>query len=104
MDTSVFSNPAKLGTVEEWTPLNTAGEDHPFHIHINAFQVMSINGTPQASVGRQDTIPLPHAVNGTSGRVVIRIPFADYPGRIMFHCHIAAHEDNGMMSFINTAS
>jgi FtsP/CotA-like multicopper oxidase with cupredoxin domain len=33
--------------------------------------------------------------------VVIRIPFDDYPGRWMFHCHIAAHEDNGMMSYIN---
>jgi FtsP/CotA-like multicopper oxidase with cupredoxin domain len=35
------------------------------------------------------------------GKVVIRIPFFDFTGPIMFHCHIAAHEDNGMMSYIN---
>ena len=32
------------GTTEEWKLVNTTGDDHPFHIHINAFQVMSING------------------------------------------------------------
>jgi FtsP/CotA-like multicopper oxidase with cupredoxin domain len=101
MDASVFSTPAKLGTVEEWDILNTSGEDHPFHLHTNAFQVMSVNGAPQPFTGRQDTIPVPHAVNGNPGHVVIRIPFADYPGRWMFHCHIAAHEDHGMMSYIN---
>ncbi|MFD8393970.1 multicopper oxidase family protein [Streptomyces sp. NPDC059680] len=101
MDSSVFSTPAKLNTVEEWTITNEAGEDHPFHIHTNSFQVMSINGVPQPFVGRQDTIPVPHAVNGVPGKVVIRVPFSDFIGKVMFHCHIAAHEDNGMMSYID---
>ncbi|AOR36706.1 hypothetical protein BFF78_41710 [Streptomyces fodineus] len=101
MDSSVFSTPAKVNTIEEWTITNEAGEDHPFHIHTNSFQVMSINGVPQPFVGRQDTIPVPHAVNGVPGKVVIRIPFSDFTGKVMFHCHIAAHEDNGMMSYIN---
>jgi hypothetical protein len=35
------------------------------------------------------------------GQVVIRIHFTDYIGKVMFHCHISAHEDAGMMSFIN---
>jgi FtsP/CotA-like multicopper oxidase with cupredoxin domain len=34
---------------------------------------------------------------------VLRVRFSDYTGRWMFHCHIAAHEDNGMMSFINVS-
>jgi FtsP/CotA-like multicopper oxidase with cupredoxin domain len=101
MNTSAFATPAKLGTVEEWTILNTSGEDHPFHLHTNAFQVMSIDGVPHPYLGRQDIIPVPHAISGKPGRIIIRIPFADYPGRWMFHCHIAAHEDNGMMSYIN---
>jgi suppressor of ftsI len=33
--------------------------------------------------------------------VVLRIDFTDFTGKIMFHRHIAAHEDAGMMSFIN---
>ena len=100
MNTSVFPAPAHLGTVEEWTILNASGEDHPFHLHTDSFQVLSIDGVPQNFVGRQDVVPVPHAAKGTPGRVVIRIPFSDYPGRWMFHCHIAAHEDNGMMSYI----
>lgn len=40
-------------------------------------------------------------MNGVPGKVAIRIPFADFAGKWMFHCHIAAHEDNGMMSYIN---
>lgn len=98
---SVFATPAKLGTVEEWTLVNHSGEDHPFHLHTTAFQVLSANGTPQPYTHRQDTVPVPHAVNGTPGTVVIRVAFTDYPGKWMFHCHIAAHEDHGMMSFID---
>ncbi|MET8629896.1 multicopper oxidase family protein [Kitasatospora sp. NPDC004669] len=101
MDGSVFDTPAKLGTVEEWTIVNHSGEDHPFHLHTNAFQVVSVNGVAQPYTHRQDIVPVPHAVDGVPGQVVIRVAFADYPGKWMFHCHIAAHEDHGMMSFIN---
>jgi FtsP/CotA-like multicopper oxidase with cupredoxin domain len=101
MGTSVFATPAKLGTVEEWTITNTTGEDHPFHLHTTAFQVVSVNGVPQPYTHRQDTIPVPHMENGVPGKVVIRVAFDNYAGAWMFHCHIAAHEDNGMMSFIN---
>ncbi|MCC9312167.1 multicopper oxidase family protein [Kitasatospora sp. RB6PN24] len=100
-DTPLFDTPARLGTVEEWRILNQSGEDHPFHLHTNHFQVMSVNGVPRPYTHQQDTVPVPHAVNGVPGQVVVRVPFSDYPGRWMFHCHIAAHEDNGMMSYIN---
>lgn len=99
MDSSIFSTPAKLGTVEEWTILNTTGEVHPFHLHTNGFQVMSSSGG-QTDPNRKDTFPIPFQANGVPGKVVIRVHFADYTGDWMFHCHIAAHEDNGMMSFI----
>ena len=33
----------KLGTVEEWTILNTSREIHPFHIHVN---VAAVDGVP----------------------------------------------------------
>jgi FtsP/CotA-like multicopper oxidase with cupredoxin domain len=98
---SVFATPARLGTVEEWTIYNTSGEVHPFHLHTSDFQVMSINGVPQPYTNRQDIIPVPYEQNGKPGVVVIRIAFEDFTGRYMFHCHIAAHEDNGMMSYID---
>jgi suppressor of ftsI len=85
----------KLGTLEEWTIRNDTEELHPFHIHINDFQVMSINGEPYEANGLQDTIPLP-----INGEVVVRIPFRDYTGKFVYHCHILNHEDNGMMGLI----
>jgi suppressor of ftsI len=98
---SIFAAPAVLGTTEQWTIVNETGEIHPFHIHTDHFQVMSINGIPQPYTGEQDIIPVPYEEHGIPGVVVIRIRFTDFTGKVMFHCHIAAHEDAGMMSFIN---
>ena len=85
-----------LGTVEEWTLRNTTSEQHPFHIHVNDFQVMSVNGEPYDAVGRQDTVIIP-----IGGEVVIRIPFQDFAGAFVFHCHILFHEDHGMMAIVD---
>jgi FtsP/CotA-like multicopper oxidase with cupredoxin domain len=68
---------------------------HPFHIHVDDFQVISINGEPYEASSRQDTIPLP-----INGEVVIRIPFNDFTGKFVYHCHILNHEDNGMMGIV----
>jgi FtsP/CotA-like multicopper oxidase with cupredoxin domain len=100
-DTSVFSTPALLGTTEQWTVVNDTGEIHPFHTHTEHFQVMSVNGVPQLYAGEQDIVPVPSGHHGKPGEVVIRIRFTDFTGKVMFHCHIAAHEDAGMMSFVN---
>lgn len=85
-----------LGTVEEWTLVNASDEDHPFHIHVNDFQVMSVDGKPYRARGLQDVVDIP--ANG--GRVVIRNSFDDYTGHFVFHCHILGHEDAGMMKTI----
>ncbi|MFM7068713.1 MAG: multicopper oxidase family protein [Actinomycetes bacterium] len=89
----------KLGTVEEWTLKNVTGEDHPFHIHVNDFQVMSVNGTPYAANSLQDIVKIP-----AKGEVVIRQRFADFLGSFVFHCHILAHEDNGMMAIVEVTT
>jgi FtsP/CotA-like multicopper oxidase with cupredoxin domain len=94
-NTSVFPDPAHLGTVEEWTIRNESGEDHPFHMHTATFQVVSVNGTTVPYTHMQDVIPVPHAVNGVPGKVVVRIPITDYPGRWMFHCHIGPMRTTG---------
>ncbi len=86
---------AKLGTTEEWTIKNVTQEEHPFHIHVNDFQIMSINGEPYNALSLQDTVPLP-----VDGEVVIRMRFLDFVGKYVFHCHILAHEDAGMMAVI----
>ena len=38
------------------------------------------------------------------GTVVVRMSFRTYTGPYVFHCHILAHEDNGMMANVNVTS
>ena len=47
-----------LGSVEEWTILNMNNVRHPFHIHVNPFQVVKVNGEPVEPYWA-DTIALP---------------------------------------------
>jgi FtsP/CotA-like multicopper oxidase with cupredoxin domain len=86
---------AKFGTVEEWTIRNDSREEHPFHIHQVEFQVMSVNGEPYDANGLQDVVMLP-----SEGEVVVRIPFREFTGMWVVHCHILNHEDAGMMATI----
>lgn len=101
----VFPNPPlfqpRLNTVEEWTIVNVATEDHPFHIHTNDFEVISMNGVPVNSQSYQDILDLPGTSNPSNPTVaVIRMKFLDYLGRYVYHCHVADHEDMGMMGIV----
>ncbi len=93
-----------LDTVEEWTLINESEYDHPFHIHVNGFQVMSVDGRPVRANGHQDVVNIPkqHIENGklVDGRVVIRQRYKDYTGWFVFRCHILEHEDVGMMAAV----
>ena len=82
----------KLGTVEDWELINTGVMDHPFHVHGNAFQVVSHNGKPESLLAWRDTVLVPRGET-----VRIRIPFNDFAGKTVYHCHILDHEDLGMM-------
>jgi FtsP/CotA-like multicopper oxidase with cupredoxin domain len=90
----------KVGTVEEWKIVNGGGMmmmdfDHPFHIHTNAFQVISENDSGPRFQAWRDIVNVP-----IGGSVRIRIPFQDFPGRTVYHCHILDHEDLGMMGVV----
>jgi FtsP/CotA-like multicopper oxidase with cupredoxin domain len=91
-----------LGTVEEWTILNTTQEKHVFHIHQTDFLVSSVNNDEQDDVGLRDTIDLPIQEGNTPGKVVVVIPFLNpaMEGKFVYHCHILEHEDGGMMAVI----
>jgi suppressor of ftsI len=82
----------KLGDLEQWRLINTDKDEHPFHIHVNDFQVITVNGKPYDAHGLQDTVLIP-----SHGEVIIRIPFEDFVGKSVYHCHIMFHEDLGMM-------
>ncbi len=86
---------ARLGTVQKWLLVNSSPEEHPFHMHIDYFQVIAKNGQPFEANGFQDTVVLP-----AHGSATILIDFEDYVGKFVYHCHILNHEDHGMMGTI----
>ena len=79
-----------LGAVEEWEVYNHTADPHPFHIHINPFQMLSGGNVPPGVW--LDTVELP-----PFERIRFRTRFADYTGTFVFHCHNLQHEDLGMM-------
>jgi FtsP/CotA-like multicopper oxidase with cupredoxin domain len=90
-----------LGSVEEWTLFNMNHVQHPFHIHVNPFQVVKVNGIALAEPYWADTIGLPRGGTPTApSSVTIRTRFTDFPGAYVMHCHILSHEDMGMMQIV----
>ncbi|WMP19439.1 multicopper oxidase domain-containing protein [Thiothrix lacustris] len=108
-NTNRINETVLLGSVEEWEIVNLHAEhnsslhiNHPFHLHVNWLQVMEIHhadGTveyPNNGRGRwMDNIDVPFR-----GKVVVRIRFEKFPGVTVFHCHVLAHEDEGMMYLV----
>ncbi len=104
-----------LDTAEEWTIFNsTSTIFHPFHIHINPFQVTEIFDPTTMTAPLRipppwiwwDTFGLPPAAippGGSvrqNGYIKMLTRFVDFPGSFVDHCHILAHEDRGMMQLI----
>ena len=85
----------QLGATEEWRISNTSEDWHPFHIHVNDFQVISVNGEPIEPRSWEDTTSVP-----ANGEIVIRSRFLDFSGKYVYHCHILDHEDAGMMGIV----
>jgi FtsP/CotA-like multicopper oxidase with cupredoxin domain len=87
----------KLGSVEDWELVNLDpdGMVHSFHLHTNAFQVISRNGQPASYRAWEDTIQV-----GQNETLRIRIPFRDFTGKTVYHCHVLDHEDLGMMGIV----
>jgi FtsP/CotA-like multicopper oxidase with cupredoxin domain len=86
-----------LGSAEQWylevgDSAHGGTEGHPFHIHVNSFEVISVNGRLQPPGTIKDVVWVPQ--NST---VVIRMRYQTFVGKSVFHCHILPHEDTGMM-------
>jgi FtsP/CotA-like multicopper oxidase with cupredoxin domain len=115
-----------LDDTEEWKLTNSTGRiAHPFHIHINPFQVVEVYDPnvsnepykPSKSFIWQDVVAIPAAkadpanpnkilLDAATGKakdpgyVKIRHRFVDFPGSYVLHCHMLAHEDRGMMQLV----
>lgn len=101
------------GTAEEWKIVNeTVGIAHPFHIHINPFQIVEVFDPNTMTEPQKlappfvwwDVFSIPAAKKDGNklipGYFKMRSRFEDYSGQFVLHCHILAHEDRGMMQLI----
>ncbi|KUL22161.1 multicopper oxidase family protein [Streptomyces regalis] len=85
------------GATEIWELRNGSDNPHVFHVHGVSFTVLSLAGSrpPPHLTGRKDSLLLPA---GTAAVIVVRFgTHADPERPYMFHCHLMAHEDHGMM-------
>jgi len=85
----------KLGSIEQWTLVNSTEEWHTFHIHTDDFQVVSVKGKAVPYIDYEDNVALP-----PYSHTVVLIHPTDFTGRFVFHCHITFHEDHGMMATV----
>ncbi|MEM9365300.1 MAG: multicopper oxidase domain-containing protein [Planctomycetota bacterium] len=97
MDMHRIDERVRLGDTEIWELTNGTGQAHPFHIHLVQFQILDRDGRPPSGADRgwKDTI-LVHP--GDRIRTIMKFDrYSDARTPYMYHCHIMAHEDNGMM-------
>lgn len=115
----------QLHGVDEWT-MNSDVGSHPFHIHVNPFQVVKVLDPKGRDVSGPDAVddaegkvdPQYRGLKGVwkdslwvknfggadaaAGRytVVVRTRYQRYIGDFVLHCHILDHEDQGMMQMV----
>jgi FtsP/CotA-like multicopper oxidase with cupredoxin domain len=97
MDMGRIDEVVTAGTTEVWEVTNDHGNAHSFHPHLVHFAVLDVDGNPPPPElsGWKDTIYVPPH---TTIRIIARFdgePDPDTP--YMDHCHMLAHEDDGMM-------
>jgi FtsP/CotA-like multicopper oxidase with cupredoxin domain len=87
----------KLNEAEKWT-LCTRGlaDAHPFHIHVNPFQVSREGPDRKPQNVWRDTLLVRDKKDEE-----IYTRYEDYIGKFVLHCHILDHEDQGMMELVN---
>ncbi|HVU74387.1 MAG TPA: multicopper oxidase family protein [Mycobacteriales bacterium] len=100
IDNKLFSHTrvdqhVRYGALEVWEVRNRTSVPHPFHLHSWPFQVLSRGGRKEPFVAWRDT-----ALVHPGETVKLAIRFDKYRGKTVYHCHIAAHEDNGMMGIV----
>jgi len=87
----------KLGTVEKWTIQNGRIFGHSFHIHDVQFKIVarSSGDVELYEQGWKDTVYVPR--NESVTFIAKFEDFASDTDPFMYHCHMANHEDGGLM-------
>eukprot|EP00415_Alexandrium_ostenfeldii_P000967 UN0967 len=78
---------------------------HPLHIHVNPYQITAMGGQTSYGGGYfqvgdwHDTLMIAEAGGGAS--LTVRMQTDSFGGKMVVHCHILEHEDEGMMAWID---
>ncbi|MFN7145821.1 MAG: multicopper oxidase family protein, partial [Myxococcota bacterium] len=73
---------------------NLSATNHPFHLHGQRFEVLSVDGVPVPARRVEDTVDV-------GIRQTVRLLLhADNPGDWLLHCHLLGHEEGGMMTLL----
>jgi FtsP/CotA-like multicopper oxidase with cupredoxin domain len=105
-----------LGDSEQWQVVNTDSYlAHPFHIHVNPFQVVNIeydqawldfysnkqniqyNPVTKLPINPLDFVWRDTMLIHPCQKVTFNTKYEDFDGCFVMHCHILRHEDQGMM-------
>ena len=107
----------EFGQIDEWI-LSSNNLNHPYHIHVNPFQIVKV-----LDPTGKDVSDIPLAVDpnpnlediqyrGLKGQfkdtifvkqgyqVIVRSHYKKFEGDFVQHCHILDHEDQGMMEYV----
>ena len=73
---------------------NLSAAEHPFHLHGQSFEVLSIDGVPPNHRWVEDTL-------NVGIRQTLRLQVTNpTSGDWMAHCHILGHAEQGMMTLL----
>ncbi len=102
-DPNVINQTMILGKAQTWK-LSSVNGSHPFHIHVNPFEIVKITYKNGAAPDPQyagmegtwrDTVMVTPDVD-----IEVRTRYQRYIGQFVLHCHILSHEDQGMMQYV----
>lgn len=112
-----FVRKLPIGQTQEWE-LTSNVASHPFHIHVNPFQVVKILnevGVDVSAIGSSDKDGagnIDSQYHGMKGvwkdtlfvkqgyKIIVRSKYEKFEGDFVLHCHILDHEDQGMMETV----
>jgi FtsP/CotA-like multicopper oxidase with cupredoxin domain len=86
----------QLGKADQWN-VETKRANHPFHIHVNPFEVIEKDSSGKVTRKYwKDTMLVKEGQPLT-----LRSRYETFDGKFVLHCHILDHEDRGMMQYVD---
>merc|ERR1719436_227059 len=89
------SKPMRTGEIQEFSVRGI--RYHPIHMHVNPMQIVRIVNDEYYLPGDWHDTFFPMG----TGYGTVRVALDQFPGKMIVHCHLLEHEDNGMMGWFN---